>query len=58
MKTLAKKHEKEFIEKCDSEIVEDVVTSFDINPDELTWTRFFQIYQKYHTEKYGKKLTI
>ena len=59
MKTeFSQKEQDDFIEKCDPEITEDVVTSFDINPDDLDWDIFYILYQRRHIEKYGKELTL
>jgi hypothetical protein len=58
MKKLTKKQQEEFIEKCDMELVEDLVMSFDYEPESLTWDIFYPRYQKMHVEKYGGKLTI
>lgn len=51
-------NETKFIEACDSNVTEDTVSSFDINPDELDWPTFYRIYQANHYEKYGKYLDI
>ena len=40
----------------DNEIIEDIVTGFDINPDDLTWEVFYPKYQEYHAAKYGEFL--
>ncbi len=45
-----------FINRCDNEIIEDIVTGFDINPDDLTWEVFYPKYQEYHAAKYGEFL--
>lgn len=51
-----KEEQNELIEKCDQELVEDLVSSFGINPDDLTWEWFYPRYQQMHKEKYGIEL--
>ena len=51
-------NEADFIEACDSEVTEDTVSSYDINPDDLDWLTFYRIYQINHYEKHGKYLVI
>lgn len=47
-------NEQDFVNNCEIEITEDVVSSFDINPDDLDWETFYRIYQTRYFEKYGK----
>jgi hypothetical protein len=58
MKTTDPKFIETFIEAADPELVEDLVTSYDIDPDALTWKVFYPRYQRLHLEKYGEKLTV